>query len=53
MQDYKRLHSKELQHLYPSSDVISTVKLKSMRRAGHMARRGEEVKCIQGLVEKT
>jgi len=42
MQDHKILHNKELQYLYPSSNVISTIKLKSMRRTGHMVRRGRK-----------
>ena len=42
MQDYKRLHNKELKYLYPSSNVISTIKLKRMRRTGHMVRRGKK-----------
>jgi hypothetical protein len=42
MQDYEILHNKELKYLYPSSNVISTIKLKSMRRTGHMVRRGRK-----------
>jgi len=42
----RRLHNKELHNLKALSNVIRVIKLRRMRRAGHIARIGDE-KCIQ------
>jgi hypothetical protein len=40
--EWERLHNKELNDLYSSSDIIQVIKLRRMRCAGHVARIGEK-----------
>jgi hypothetical protein len=42
--EWKKLHNGELHNLYSSPDIIRQVKLRRMRRAGHVERMGEERK---------
>jgi hypothetical protein len=42
------LHNEELHNLYSSPDIIKQVKSRRMRRAGHVARMGEERKVYEG-----
>jgi transcription termination factor 2 len=39
---WRKLHNKELLDLYSSSSIISIIKSRSMRWAGHVARMGEK-----------
>jgi hypothetical protein len=48
----KTLHSGELHNLYSSPYVITKIKSRRMRWAGHMARIGEGRKMYRVLVEK-
>jgi hypothetical protein len=43
---WTRLHNEELHNLYAPPTIIRVMKLRRMRRAGNVARIGEE-KCIQ------
>jgi hypothetical protein len=36
----RKLHNEELHHLYSSPGIIRMIKLKKMRRMGHVARMG-------------
>jgi hypothetical protein len=47
---WRKLHSEELHNLYSSPDIIRQVKSRRMRRAGHVARMGEERKVYKCLV---
>jgi hypothetical protein len=40
--EWGKLHSEELNILYPSPNIIRQIKSKRMRWAGHVARLGEE-----------
>jgi hypothetical protein len=50
--EWRKLHNEELLNLYSSPDIITQVKLRRMRWAGHIARMGEERKVYKVLVEK-
>jgi hypothetical protein len=39
--DWRRLHSEELRNLYASPNIISVIKSRRVRWAGHVARMGE------------
>jgi hypothetical protein len=41
MGDWRRLHNEDLHNLYSSPSIISVIKSKRMRWAGHVARVGE------------
>jgi hypothetical protein len=45
MGEWRKLHNKELHNLYSTPDIITQVKSKRMRWAGHVARMGEERNC--------
>ena len=47
--DWRRLHNEELNYLYSSSNIVRVIKLRRMRWAGHVARMGEEMVCIESL----
>jgi hypothetical protein len=47
--EWRKLHSEELHNLYSSPDIIWQVKSRRMRRAGHVARMGEERKVYKVL----
>jgi hypothetical protein len=38
--EWIKLHNKELHNLYSSPSIITIIKVRRMRRAGHVARRG-------------
>jgi len=40
--EWRRLHNKELNALYASSNIVRVIKSRRMRWAGHVARMGEE-----------
>ena len=42
----RRLHNEELNHLYPSPNIVRVIKSTRIRCAGHAARMGEERGCI-------
>jgi hypothetical protein len=50
--EWMKLHNEELHILYSSPDIISLIKSRRMRWAGHMARMGEERKVYKFLVGK-
>jgi hypothetical protein len=51
--EWRKLHNEELHILYPSPDIISQIKSRRMRWAGHVARMGEERKLYGVLVRIT
>ena len=50
--DWRKLHNEELNELYSSPNITLVIKSRRMRRAGHVARMGEE-RCIQGFGGET
>jgi hypothetical protein len=50
--EWRKLHNEELHNLYSSPDIISQIKSRRMRWAGHVASMGEERKVYKVLVEK-
>jgi len=44
--EWRRLHNAELNDLYSSPNIVRVIKSRRMRRAGHVARMGEERGCI-------
>jgi len=44
--EWRRLHNEELNDLYPSPNIVRVIKWRRMRWAGHVARMGEERRCI-------
>jgi hypothetical protein len=48
--EWRKLHNEELHILYSSPNIISQIKSRRMRWAGHVARMGEE--CVQGFDRK-
>jgi hypothetical protein len=49
---WRKLHNEELHILYSSPNIITQIKSKGMRWAGHVARIGEERKVYKILVGK-
>jgi hypothetical protein len=47
--EWRKLHNEELHNLYSSPNIISRIKSRRMRCAGHVARMGEEKKNVQGF----
>jgi len=37
-EDWRKLHSEELNDMYSSSNIVQVIKLRRMRSAGHIAR---------------
>jgi hypothetical protein len=50
--EWRRLHTGELHNLYASPDIITQIKSRRMRWAGHVARMEEERKMCEVLVGK-
>jgi hypothetical protein len=48
----RKLHNEELHILYSSPNIIRQIRSRRMRRAGHVARMGEERKVYRVLVGK-
>ena len=50
--EWRRLHNEELNDLYCSPNLVRVIKSRRMRRAGHVARMGEERGVYRVLVGK-
>jgi hypothetical protein len=50
--EWRKLHNEELYTFYSFPDIIRQVKSRRMKRAGHVARMGEERKVYKVLVGK-
>ena len=51
--EWRKLHNQELNDLYSSARIVRVIKLKRMRWAGHVARKGGEERCIRGFGRET
>jgi hypothetical protein len=49
----KKLYNEELNNLYSSPNIVRVIKSRRKRWAGHVARMGEEERCVQGFGGKT
>jgi len=49
---WRRLHNEELNDLYSSPNIVRVIKSRRMKRAGHVARMGEERGVYRVLVGK-
>jgi hypothetical protein len=45
--EWRKFHSEELHNLFSFPNIISQIKSKRMRWAGHVTRMGEEGKCTE------
>jgi hypothetical protein len=52
-EEWRRLHNKELYALYSSPNIIRVIKSRRLKWAGHVARMGEDERCIQGFRGET
>jgi hypothetical protein len=50
--DWRKLHNEELHNLYSSPDIITMIKSRRVRLAGHVARMGEKRNTYRILVGK-
>jgi hypothetical protein len=50
--EWRKLHNEELNNLYSSPNILRVIKLRRMRCAGHVARKGEERVVYRVLVGK-
>jgi len=50
--EWRRLHNEELNDLYSSPNIVRAIKSRKIRRAGHVARMGEERGVYRVLVGK-
>jgi hypothetical protein len=50
--DLRKLHNEELHNLYSSPSIITVIKSRRMKWAGHVARMGEKRKAYRILVGK-
>jgi len=48
--EWRRLHNEEINDLYSSPNIVRVIKSRRMRRAGHVARMGEEKGVYRVLV---
>jgi hypothetical protein len=46
LQEWRKLHNKELHDLYSSPNIVQVIKLRRMRWAGHVVRMGTREACI-------
>jgi hypothetical protein len=51
--EWRKLHNEELRDLYSSPSIIRIIKLRRMRRAGHVARMGKKRNSYRLLVGKS
>ena len=51
--EWRKLHNKELNYLYCSSNIVRVIKLRRMRWAVHVARMGVRRSVYWGLARKT
>jgi len=51
-EEWRELHSEELNDLYSSPSIVRVIKSRRMRWAGHVARMGEKRGVYRALVEK-
>jgi hypothetical protein len=45
--EQRKVHNEELHNLYTSSNIITLLKSRIMRWAGHVARKGQKRKCTR------
>jgi hypothetical protein len=50
--EWRKLHNKELRHLYSSPSIITIIKSRRMRWAGHVARMGQKRNAYRLLLGK-
>jgi hypothetical protein len=50
---WRTLHNEELNDLYSSLSIIRMIKLRRMRRGGHVARKGADEECIKVIGGET
>jgi hypothetical protein len=46
---WRKSHNDELHNLYTSTNTVRVIKSRRMRWAGHVARKEEGEKCLQGF----
>jgi len=50
-EEWRRLHNEKLYYLYSSPNIIRVIKLKRIRWAGHVARKGDRSDASYGVLE--
>jgi len=50
--EWRKLHNKELNDLYSSTNVVQVIKSRRMRWAGHVAHMGEKSVIYRDFIEK-
>jgi hypothetical protein len=50
--EWRKLHNEELRDLYSSLNIIRIIKSRRMTWAGHVARKGVEMDCVEVIDEK-